>query len=146
MKNFSYSGETLVCLTMSSSSSLLLKGGIVVVHDTNDHASGIKADLLVRGNRIVEIAPNIMAGVGVEVINCQNKIIAPGFVDTHRHMYNTPLRGRYADSLITDYIVTGKSDMMSWGPRKHSRRVLTLTISNPCPPDRVFRYPSKLKF
>jgi cytosine/adenosine deaminase-related metal-dependent hydrolase len=96
---------------MPSSSSLLLKDGIVVVHDVRDHATGLKADLLVHGNRIVEIAPNITAAVGVEVIDCQNKIIAPGFVDTHRHMYNTPLRGRYADALVTDYIATGKRDM-----------------------------------
>ena len=98
---------------MPSSSSLLLKDGIIVVHDAMDHATGVKADLLVEGNRIVEIAPNITAAVGVEVIDCQNKIIAPGFVDTHRHMYNTPLRGRYADTLVTDYIVPGKRHMIS---------------------------------
>lgn len=94
---------------MASSSSLLLKNGTVIVHDANDHAAGIEADLLVRGNRIVEIAPNINVENGVEVIDCQDKIIAPGFVDTHRHMYNTPLRGRYADSMLMDYLVTGKS-------------------------------------
>lgn len=91
------------------SSSLLLKNGTVIVHDTNDHAAGIKTDLLVRGNKIVEIAPNISAEDGVEVIDCQDKIIAPGFLDTHRHMYNTPLKGRYADSmLIAEYLVTGE--------------------------------------
>lgn len=111
---------------MPPSSTLLLKNGTVVVHDANDHAAGIKADVLVRGNRIAEIGPDIAVMDGVEVIDCQDKIVAPGFVDTHRHMYNTGLRGRYADSVLTDYIVTGEWERgvraRGCGPRPARRR------------------------
>ena len=95
---------------MPPSSSLLLRNGTVIVNDANDHATGIRADVLVRGNKIIEIGPDIAIADGVDIIDCQDKIIAPGFVDTHRQMYTTPLRGRYADSLTTDYITTGKRD------------------------------------
>lgn len=86
---------------------LLLKGGTVIVHDAQDKAKGIKADLLVRGNKIAEISPNIKAPSEAEVVDCQDKIIAPGFIDTHRHMWNTALRGRHGDNLLQDYIVQG---------------------------------------
>ena len=89
--------------------SLLLKNGTVIVHEANDHAKGIKADVLVQGNKIARIEPSIAASSGVECIDCTDKIIAPGFVDTHRHMYTIGLRGRHGDNLLTDYMVQGEN-------------------------------------
>lgn len=91
----------------STKSSILLKNGVVVVHEADDTAKGIKADLLIKGNKIAQISPEISADADVEVIDCTDKIIAPGFVDTHRHMYNIGLRGRHGDNLLTDYLVQG---------------------------------------
>lgn len=89
--------------------SLLLKNGTVIVHEANYHAKAIKADVLVQGNKIAKIEPNITASPDVECIDCTDKIVAPGFVDTHRHMYTIGLRGRHGDHLLTDYIVHGKT-------------------------------------
>ena len=88
---------------------LLLKDGVVIVHDTNDHATAVKADLLIKENQIVDISPDIATPAGTTVIDCTDKIIAPGFIDTHRHMYTIGLRGRHGNNLLADYIVQGET-------------------------------------
>ena len=86
----------------------LLKNGVVVVPEDDGNARGIKTDLLIEDDRIAQIEANIVPSAGVEVIDCTDKIIAPGFIDTHRHMYNTGLRGRHGDNLFPDYLVQGE--------------------------------------
>lgn len=86
----------------------LLKNGVVIVHGEDDSARGVKADLLIEDDRIVRIQPNLTATADVHVIDCTDKIIAPGFIDTHRHMYNTALKGRHGDNTLPDYLVQGK--------------------------------------
>lgn len=86
---------------------LLLKNGTVIIHGSGDIAEGIKTDILVKENKIVDIAVNISSPDEVEIIDCTDKIVAPGFVDTHRHMWNIALRGRHGNNLLTDYIIEG---------------------------------------
>lgn len=86
----------------------LLKNGVVIVHEADNVAKGVKSDILIDGDRITQIAPNITPSEGVEVVDCTDKIIAPGFIDTHRHMYNTALRGMHGNDLLTDYLVKGE--------------------------------------
>ena len=63
----------------------LLKGGTIAtcVQGSKD-ARVYKADVLIEGNSITRIEENIAPAPAVEVIDCQNKWITPGFVDTHR--------------------------------------------------------------
>ncbi|QIF01406.1 dihydroorotase [Roseimicrobium sp. ORNL1] len=44
-----------------------------------------RADVLVEDGKIVQVAPSIAAGEGVEVIDCSGKVILPGFFDVHVH-------------------------------------------------------------
>ena len=62
---------------------LLLKGGRVV-----DPASGVDAvrDLLVADGRILKIAPRI-EGDGAQSIDCTGRLVLPGLIDTHAHVY-----------------------------------------------------------
>ena len=60
------------------SSSMLLKGGTVIVHEAGDKTKAIQADILVEGNKIVKIEQNIAEPAGTEVVDCQDKIISPG--------------------------------------------------------------------
>ena len=85
----------------------LLKNGVVIIHQADDSAKGVKADLLIEGDRISQIEANISPSAGVRVVDCTDKILAPGFIDTHRHMYNTALRGMHGDNLLSDYLVQG---------------------------------------
>ena len=61
-----------------------------------------RGDLLIEGERIAQVAPEI-ACEDAEVIDARGMIAAPGFVDTHRHVWQTQLRGVAADWSLFDY-------------------------------------------
>jgi dihydroorotase len=63
--------------------SLLIKGGHVI-----DPAAAVDApmDVLLRGGRVVEIAPPGKIKGADEILDCQGLIVAPGFIDLHVHL------------------------------------------------------------
>src|SRR5262245_38065483 len=70
----------------------LIKGGIVLSLDpkVGDFANG---DVLIENGKIVEVRPNIEAAAGsTAIIDASNRIVIPGFVDTHSHSYQRLLR------------------------------------------------------
>lgn len=69
---------------------LLLKGGTVI---TLDPKLGVlrKGDVLIDGKKIIEIAPSISPN-GAREIDASNMIVMPGFIDTHRHIWEGLLR------------------------------------------------------
>jgi cytosine/adenosine deaminase-related metal-dependent hydrolase len=80
---------------------ILLKGGIVL---TLDRAVGDfeKADVLIEGTKIKEVKPSISAP-NAQVIDASKAIVMPGFVDTHRHMWQGYLRNVLPDGSLEDY-------------------------------------------
>ena len=65
-------------------------------------------DVLIEGNRIARIAPNLPTPEGAEVIDGKDKAVIPGFINTHTHAAMTLFRG-YGDDLplmewLEDYI------------------------------------------
>ena len=100
---------------------LLLKGGCVV---SLDPAVGDfeKADVLIEGTRIAEVRPNITATA--TTIDATNTIVMPGFIDTHRHMWEGPLRNILPNGLLSDYTrdITGNGAIcLSSGGRPYRR-------------------------
>lgn len=87
--------------------SMLLKGGMVLVHDEQDHVHSLKSDLLIEGNTISRIEADIAAPNDTQVIDCVDKILTPGFIDTHHHVWQTLLKGRHGDDLLLDYFPKG---------------------------------------
>jgi len=70
---------------------ILLKGGCVLSLDRkvgNFHV----ADVLMEGDRLVEVGPDLRAR-GAEVIDAADTIVMPGFVDAHRHVWESLFRG-----------------------------------------------------
>jgi 5-methylthioadenosine/S-adenosylhomocysteine deaminase len=80
---------------------ILLKGGCVL---TLDRTLGDfdRADVLVVGGKISAVAPNIDAP-DAEVIDATKTVVMPGFVDTHRHMWQGFLRNVQPDASLQDY-------------------------------------------
>ena len=90
-----------------ASSSILFRGGTILIHDSDYHVQAIKADLLVTGNTIAKIEPSIDLENGTELVDCTDKILSPGFIDTHHHVWQTLLKGRHANHLLLDYVPSG---------------------------------------
>lgn len=65
-------------------------------------------DVLIDGDRIVAVGPNLDAGSDVEVIDATDMIVMPGFVDTHRHIWEGVLR-----NIGTDVPLEGRSSYIS---------------------------------
>jgi len=63
-------------------------------------------DVLVKDGIIAEVGPNIATpSPDVALIDATNAILSPGFVDTHRHMWQTQLRTVTGDYTLTDYVI-----------------------------------------
>jgi len=78
----------------------LIRGGAVMSMDpkVGDFA---RADVLVEGRKILAVGPNLHAW-GVPVIEAEGRVVMPGFIDTHHHLFETALRSFLADGLLFD--------------------------------------------
>jgi 5-methylthioadenosine/S-adenosylhomocysteine deaminase len=52
-----------------------------------------RADVLIEDRRIAAVGPDLQRHSNVDVIDGRDRIVMPGFVDTHRHMWAAMLRG-----------------------------------------------------
>jgi 5-methylthioadenosine/S-adenosylhomocysteine deaminase len=77
---------------------ILLRGGVVLSLDPRV-GDFEKADVLIDGKMIAQVAPNVSAG-DAEVVDCSGTIVMPGFITTHHHQYETLQRSIIADGLL----------------------------------------------
>ncbi len=82
---------------------ILIKGACVLTMDAK-LGDFDQADVLVEGGKIAQVGPGLKVE-DAKVINAHEKILMPGFVDCHRHMWQTQLRGIAADWSLLDYTV-----------------------------------------
>ena len=87
---------------------ILLRGGVVLTLDSKI-GDFEKADVLIDGKMIAEVAPNISVS-DAEVVDCSGTIVMPGFVTTHHHQYETLQR-----SIIPDGLLAGAWPQESYG-------------------------------
>jgi cytosine/adenosine deaminase-related metal-dependent hydrolase len=86
---------------------LLLKDGVVLIYDdTKEYFKPVATDVLVKDGIIDSIKTGIVAPAGCRVINCSNKILSPGFVDTHNHHWESPLKGICENLTAVSYFAT----------------------------------------
>ena len=62
-------------------------------------------DVLVEGAFISAVGPNINHTQDCTVIDGTNAIVSPGFIDTHRHTWQTQLRTITTDFVLADYLL-----------------------------------------
>ena len=66
--------------------------------------------VLIEDDRIVAVGRDL-DGVDAEVIDADGGVIMPGFVDTHRHTWQTALRGICSDWTLLDYFLGIRSTL-----------------------------------
>jgi len=79
---------------------ILLKGGVVLTLDpqVGDFA---QADVLIEDGKIAAVRPDIaVAEETAAVVDAANRILIPGFVDTHSHSYQGILRGIMTNGVL----------------------------------------------
>ncbi|NBH05414.1 amidohydrolase family protein [Amycolatopsis sp. SID8362] len=84
------------------SGSIVLRGGTVL---TDAHRVLPGEDVLVTGDRIAAIGPALEVPAGTEEIDATGGLVMPGMIDTHRHLWQTAMRGYGADWTLTQYFV-----------------------------------------
>ena len=87
----------------SQSKSILVRGGRVLQYDGKKNTSFPKLDVLLEGSIISKIAPVIPVGPETRVIDATGKIVCPGFVDSHRHLFQSHIRTSVANQTLLEY-------------------------------------------
>jgi cytosine/adenosine deaminase-related metal-dependent hydrolase len=75
---------------------ILLRGGVVLSLDPRV-GDFEKADVLIDGKTIAQVAPTITAS-DAEVVDCSGTIVMPGFITTHNHQYESVQRAMIPDA------------------------------------------------
>jgi len=89
---------------MNEYSAVLLRGGTVLpMDDARSVLTG--TDVLVVGDRIAAVGQDLDTPDGALVVDAADGIVMPGMIDTHRHMWQTAMRGYGADWTLTQYFV-----------------------------------------
>src|SRR3954454_11721727 len=89
---------------VSSSDNLVFRGGTVLTMDASCTVL-TDADVLVVGDRIEAVGRQLEGPEGTREIDARGGIVMPGMIDTHRHMWQTAMRGYGADWTLTQYFV-----------------------------------------
>jgi cytosine/adenosine deaminase-related metal-dependent hydrolase len=86
---------------------LLLRNATVLIHSDDDHVTPhANTDILIKDDLIAEVGSKLSAPSDAKVLDCTGKIITPGFIDTHHHLWQTQLKGRHADEQLLEYMVS----------------------------------------
>jgi len=83
---------------------VVFRNAIVLTIDPSIGMIG-NGDVLVVDNRIAEVGRKLIAPENAVEIDATGGILMPGMVDTHRHMWQTALRGFGADWTLTNYFM-----------------------------------------
>ncbi|KIX00223.1 uncharacterized protein Z518_10362 [Rhinocladiella mackenziei CBS 650.93] len=108
---------------MAATSSILLKGGTVLQHQADDKVAALKdTDILIQGNKIASIGASLATPPNAQIIDCTGKLVSPGMIDTHNHLWLTQLKARHAEQTLFEYMYTGNlqsfnfdADDIFWG-------------------------------
>ncbi|MFJ8793005.1 amidohydrolase family protein [Streptomyces sp. NPDC102462] len=83
---------------------VVFRGGTVLPMDRARRVL-TDTDVLVTGDRITAVGPRLAVPDGTAEIDATDGILMPGMIDTHRHMWQTAMRGYGADWTLTQYFV-----------------------------------------
>lgn len=96
---------------------VLLRGGTVI---DGSGGEGFAADVLVAGDRIVEVGTGLDAA-GAKAVDAAGLVVAPGFIDLHTHSDRTIFRVPLGNSKVMQGVTTEVAGNCGIGPFPVSR-------------------------
>jgi cytosine/adenosine deaminase-related metal-dependent hydrolase len=107
-----FSTLALLChaAAASAASVLLANASAIITFDSETEALSVlrHSSVLVDGDRIAGLyesaAPNNLPN-NTEVVDCAGKIISPGFIDTHRHGWQTAFKTIGSNTSLAEYFL-----------------------------------------
>jgi 5-methylthioadenosine/S-adenosylhomocysteine deaminase len=83
----------------------LIKGACIISLDpkVGDFARG---DILIEGSKIVAVGPDLAHPEDAKIVDGTDRIAIPGFVDGHRHSWQTTIRNMNSDMTFPEYVTT----------------------------------------
>ncbi|MEH0415952.1 amidohydrolase family protein [Streptomyces sp. B21-083] len=106
-----------------SDTRILIRNGHVI--DTEPEPVALpNTDVLIEDGRIIAVGADLPAD-GATVIDATDKIVLPGFVDTHRHVWQSALRGAAIDVDLGAYL----GILAQYGPKFSPQDVHTATLA-----------------
>ena len=106
-----------------SDRNLLLKGGRVVSLDPEiGHLP--RGDVLIAGSKVVRVSESI-DDPDSEVFDASNMIVIPGFIDTHRHTWQSAIKSMSSDWSLPEYLAGIRGRI---GPRFTPEDVYAATL------------------
>jgi 5-methylthioadenosine/S-adenosylhomocysteine deaminase len=83
---------------------MVIRGGYVLTLD-KDRGDLPGGDVLIEDGTIEEIGRSIDVG-DAEIVDATRCIVMPGFIDTHRHTWQTPVRGIVPSCTLDEYFAS----------------------------------------
>ncbi len=81
---------------------IIIKDGIILTMDAQNRILK-EGTLVIDGDQIIEVSndSNLPRHGTDKVINAKNKLVTPGFINTHTHVCEHLSRGLYPDNMIS---------------------------------------------
>lgn len=101
---------TLKLISAADPSSILFTGGTIIAfdHEADDLNVIRNGSILIQQDRITDIwsneeTPSVSMPPNTMVVDAAGKIIVPGFVDTHRHGWQTLFKTMFSNITLIEY-------------------------------------------
>lgn len=74
----------------------LIKGGTIIAFEGGEHKILLDGEVVIEGDKVIYVGHKYEDSVDM-VMDCRNKIVFPGLINTHIHMTDTPFTKGYSD-------------------------------------------------
>lgn len=110
----------------------LIRGARVITMDERSGADPVPCDVLIEGDRVAAVEPELEPGAADAVIDGRDRLVMPGLVNAHLHSWEALFKGRYDNLplelwMLLSYPILGLTPL---SPRLVYLRTLLVAIES----------------